>query len=843
MKHTYSITGMSCDGCRTKVEKALNAVEGIEASVSLHPPVAVITMKEHIPTEKLQEVLTAIGNYKIQMGDHAHIPAVDQKVMVHSNHTEHIHDHKKTMVSGGGGKYYCPMHCEGDKIYDKPGNCPVCGMNLEKMHELTPKKKQYTCPMHPEIVKDEAGSCPICGMDLVPMEPDDEVDKTYTDLLFKFKIAVAFTLPIFILAMGEMIPGNPIGKIISHHVSNWLQLVFSLPVVFYATWMFFQRAWVSFTTFRLNMFSLIGLGASAAFVFSIVALLFPSVFPDQFKSHNGTVFLYFEAVTVILTLVLLGQLLEARAHSQTSGAIKELLKLSPTEATLVADGKDKVIAINDIVKGDILRVKPGEKIPVDGTITEGSSSIDESMITGEPIPVTKNEGDKVSSGTINGTKSFLMVAERVGEETLLSQIIQMVNNASRSKAPIQKLADEISKYFVPIVIGVAVITFIIWAIFGPEPAYVFGFVNALAVLIIACPCALGLATPMSIMVGVGKGAQNGVLIKNAEAIEKMDKINVLITDKTGTITEGKPSVEKIVSFNGINDKELIRVIASLNQYSEHPLGEAIMKFAEINGVVPTPVQDFDSVTGKGVIGTLSGKQIAIGNKGLMEQFGAVVSAEALEKVVHEQSLGKTVSYISIGNSVEGYVTITDAIKETSQKAIRTLMEQGIDVIMLTGDNKNTAKAVADSLGLKHFQAECMPEDKLKVIEKLQAEGKIVAMAGDGINDAPALAQSDIGIAMGTGTDVAIESAEITLLKGDLQGIVKAKELSHGVMKNIRQNLFLAFVYNVIGIPVAAGVLYPAFGILLSPMIAAAAMSLSSVSVIVNSLRIRSLKLQ
>ncbi|MNK07675.1 Silver exporting P-type ATPase [compost metagenome] len=844
MKHTYSITGMSCDGCRTKVEKALNAIEGIEASVSLNPPMAAITMKEHIPTENLQEALTAIGNYKIEMDGHAHASvATEQKTTDPSHHAEHTHSHEHKTTDTSGGKYYCPMHCEGDKIYDKPGNCPVCGMNLEKVHELTPKKKQYTCPMHPEIIKDEAGSCPICGMDLVPMEPDDEVDKTYTDLLFKFKIAVAFTLPIFILAMGEMLPGNPIGKVISHHVSNWLQLVFSLPVVFYATWMFFQRAWISFKTFRLNMFSLIGLGASAAFVFSVVALLFPSVFPDQFKSHNGTVFLYFEAVTVILTLVLLGQLLEARAHSQTSGAIKELLKLSPTEATLVADGKDKVIAINDIVKGDILRVKPGEKIPVDGTITEGSSSIDEAMITGEPIPVTKNEGDKVSSGTINGTKSFLMVAERVGEETLLAQIIQMVNNASRSKAPIQKLADEISKYFVPIVIGISIVTFIVWAIFGPEPAYVFGFVNALAVLIIACPCALGLATPMSIMVGVGKGAQNGVLIKNAEAIEKMDKINVLITDKTGTITEGKPSVEKIVSLNGVDEKELIRVIASLNQYSEHPLGEAIMKFAETNSVIATPVQDFDSVTGKGVIGLLSGKQIAIGNKGLMEQYGATISPDALEKVVQEQSLGKTVSYISIGNIVEGYVTITDAIKETSQKAIRILMEQGVDVIMLTGDNKNTAKAVADSLGLKHFQAECMPEDKLKVIEKLQSEGKIVAMAGDGINDAPALAQSDIGIAMGTGTDVAIESAEITLLKGDLQGIVKAKELSHGVMKNIRQNLFLAFVYNVIGIPIAAGVLYPAFGILLSPMIAAAAMSLSSVSVIVNSLRIRSLKLQ
>ena len=590
------------------------------------------------------------------------------------------------------------------------------------------------------------------------------------------------------------------------------------------------------------MFTLIGIGSGIAWVFSVFAMLLPEVFPPDFKTDDGNVFVYFEAATVILTLVLLGQLLEARAHSQTSGAIKALLKLVPSVATLVVNGVDKVIAIDKIEQGNLLRVKPGEKIPVDGIIVDGHSSIDESMITGEPIPVDKDLDDKVSSGTINGTRSFIMKAEKVGSETLLSQIIQMVNNASRSKAPIQKLADRISKYFVPIVLFISIITFIVWAVFGPEPAYVFAFVNAIAVLIIACPCALGLATPMSVMVGVGRGAQSGVLIKNAEALEKMNKVDTLIVDKTGTITEGKPSVEKVISTNTLDEITLVKYITCLNQYSEHPLAEAIVNYGKSKNVSMTKVKDFEAVAGKGVVGTVENKKIALGNAKLLEQFAIVIAESLANKVVAEQEQGKTVSYIAVDSQAVGYVTIFDAIKKTSQNAISALQNNGVEVIMLTGDNKNTAKSVAEQLNLKHYKAECLPEDKLNEIKALQKEGRIVAMAGDGINDAPALAQSDVGIAMGTGTDVAIESAAITLVKGDLQGIVKAKKLSHGVVKNIKQNLFFAFVYNTIGVPIAAGVLYPVFGLLLSPMIAALAMSFSSVSVIANALRLRNIKI-
>jgi len=538
---------------------------------------------------------------------------------------------------------------------------------------------------------------------------------------------------------------------------------------------------------------------------------------------------------------LLGQLLEAKAHSRTSGAIKELLKLAPTEATLVIDGEEKVISIHDIKKGDIVRVKPGEKIPVDGIITEGYSTIDESMITGEPIPVDKKMDDKVSSGTINGTKSFLMIAEKVGSETLLSQIVQMVSDASRSRAPIQNLVDIISKYFVPIVVLISVITFFIWWIFGPEPKLVYGFINAIAVLIIACPCALGLATPMSVMVGVGKGAKSGVLIKNAEAIEKMDKIDVLITDKTGTLTEGKPSVEKIITKD-VDENTTLGKIASLNQNSEHPLATAVVNFAKSKNSTFFKVEKFDSITGKGVIGFIDNEKVSLGNKKLLEQEGIQDFSSIEQEVIEEQKLGKTVSYIAFDKKVVGYITITDAIKKSSLEAINELKRQGVQVIMLTGDNENTARAVASELNLTDFKASCLPQDKLEYIKELQAKGKIVAMAGDGINDAPALAQSDIGIAMGTGTDVAIESAKITLVKGDLKGIVKAKNLSHAVMKNIKQNLFFAFIYNVLGIPIAAGVLFPVFGLLLSPMIAALAMSFSSVSVIANALRLRTIKI-
>ena len=830
---------MSCNGCKSKVEKALNGINGVEATVSLETNSASISMEKHIPTTKFQEVLSSIGKYSIS----EYKEGISEKSEKLSS--DKISEINKTSTSekeNTVAKYHCPMHCEGDKNYDKAGDCPVCGMNLEKVHELENSKIMFTCPMHPEIIKDHAGSCPICGMDLVPMNPSDSEDqKTYKDLVKKMKVAVAFTIPVFAIAMIEMIPNNPLLKIMDATKWNWVQFILSLPVVFYACWMFFVRAFKSIITWNLNMFTLIGIGTGVAFIFSLVGMFFPSIFPNEFKTETGAVLLYFEATTVILTLVLLGQLLEAKAHSQTSGAIKELLKLAPTEATLVIDGNDKIISIHDIKKDDLLRVKPGDKIPVDGKIIDGESSIDEAMITGEPIPVDKKKDDNVIAGTINGNKSFVMIAEKVGSETLLSQIVKMVNDASRSKAPIQKFADRIAKYFVPIVVIISVITFFVWAKFGPEPALVYGFINAIAVLIIACPCALGLATPMSVMVGVGKGAQLGVLIKNAEALENMNKVNVLITDKTGTITEGKPSVEKIYALhNDVNN--LLQNIASLNQYSEHPLAQAVVNFAKSKTISLIEVKDFEAIAGKGVIGTVSNKKIALGNKKLMEQVKATVSDDLENKIIAEQKLGKTVSYIAVDVVAVGFVSITDAIKTSSKEAIKELMRQGVEVIMLTGDNVNTAKAVADELNLASFKAGCLPEDKLNEIKKLQAQGKIVAMAGDGINDAPALAQADIGIAMGTGTDVAIESAKITLVKGDLQGIVKAKNLSHAVMRNIKQNLFFAFFYNILGIPIAAGVLFPFFGILLSPMIAALAMSFSSVSVIVNALRLRSLKL-
>jgi P-type Cu+ transporter len=839
MIHTYTITGISCNGCRTKVEKALNEIDGVEATVSLDPPVATITTEKQIPIFKLQKALYAAGKYIISESETGSEDASKAKSLYSTPPPSEMDI--VVLPKSASGKYYCPMFCEGDKVYDKAGDCPVCGMDLVKAPDLNASKTLYTCPMHPEIVEDQPGDCPICGMDLVPMKPvDEEENKSYTDLLRKMKIATIFTIPVFIISMTLMFPNNPLMKILGMNEWNWIQFVLSLPVVFYAGWMFFIRAWKSIITWNLNMFTLIGIGTGIAFLFSIAGLLFPDYFPEEFK-HHGVVSLYFEASVVILTLVLLGQLMEAKAHGQTNAAIKELLKLAPTEATLVVDGKDKVISIHDIKKDDLLRVKPGEKIPVDGKITDGESFIDEAMISGEPIPIDKTVGDAVIAGTINGNKSFVMIAEKVGSESLLSQIVQMVNDASRSRAPIQKLADSIAKYFVPAVVIISVLTFFIWAQFGPEPAMVYGFINAIAVLIIACPCALGLATPMSVMVGVGKGAQSGVLIKNAEALENMNKVNVLITDKTGTITEGKPSVEKVFSSNNEEDN-LLQIIASLNQYSEHPLAQAVVNYAKTKDVSLIDVKDFEAISGKGVIGTVSNKKVALGNKKLMEQVKASVSDDLETKIIEEQKLGKTVSYISVDGIAVGFVSISDKIKATSVAAIKELMSQGIEVIMITGDNENTAKAVASELHLTRFMANCLPEDKLKEIKRLQAEGKIVSMAGDGINDAPALAQADIGIAMGTGTDVAIESAKITLVKGDLQGIVKAKNLSHAVMRNIKQNLFFAFIYNVLGISVASGMLYPVFGILLSPMIAAAAMSFSSVSVIMNSLRLRSFKL-
>ncbi|USD24606.1 heavy metal translocating P-type ATPase [Flagellimonas marinaquae] len=830
MKHTYHIHGMTCNGCRSHVEETLSKVDGVsKVTVDLEKAEATIEMESHIPIEKFQEALKADGGqYSIhQNGEH-----------------QHTHDKKKVEKpkGQGTGTFYCPMHCEGDKTYDKPGDCPVCGMDLvEEVNLTATSDTQYTCPMHPEIIKDEPGSCPICGMDLVPMEPDlSAEEKTYKKLLKKFWIAVAFTLPIFIIAMSEMLPNNPLYDVLELKYWNWIQFALSIPVVFYATWMFFERAYRSIKTWNLNMFTLIGIGAGVAWLFSVFGMLVPDFFPDQFKTEAGTVHVYFEAATVILTLVLLGQVLEARAHSKTNSAVKELLKLAPNKAIKVVDGEEQEVAIDEIELGDILRVKPGDKIPVDGVITEGETSIDESMITGEPIPVNKSVDDKVSSGTINGNQSFLMKAEKVGSDTLLSQIIQMVNDASRSRAPIQKLADTVSGYFVPIVVIIAVVTFAVWAIWGPEPAYVYALVNAIAVLIIACPCALGLATPMSVMVGVGKGAQNGVLIKNAEALEKMDKVDTLIVDKTGTITEGKPTVEKVGSFEkGFTETEVLQYIVSLNSQSEHPLAEATVKYGKEQNAEFLKADGFNAVTGKGVEGEVNNKEVALGNAKMIEQANATLT-EAMENEAQSyQKQGKTVSYLAVEGQVVGYVVIGDKIKETSAKAIKDLQNKGIAVIMLTGDNHDTAQAVADELNLADFQASMLPENKLQEVEKLQEQGKVVAMAGDGINDAPALAKSDVGIAMGTGTDVAIESAAITLVKGDLHGIVKARNLSDAVMRNIKQNLFFAMIYNTLGIPIAAGLLYPFFGILLSPMIAALAMSFSSVSVIANSLRLKS----
>ncbi len=834
MKHTYTIHGMTCNGCRSHVEETLSKVAGVSnASVNLEKAEAVIEMESHISISTFQEALKNEGG----------------AYTIHTLGTPHEkpESNKGTKPTGKGtGTFYCPMHCEGDKTYDKPGDCPVCGMDLvEEQNLAATTGEQWTCPMHPEVVKAGPGFCPICGMDLVPMQPDlSSEEKTYLRLLKKFRIALAFTLPIFLIAMSEMLNNNPLYSILEVKYWNWVQFSLSIPVVFYATWMFFERAYRSIVTWNLNMFTLIGIGAGVAWLFSVVGILAPSFFPEQFKTAAGTVHIYFEAATVILTLVLLGQLLEARAHSKTNAAVKELLKLAPNKAVKVVDGQEQEVALDEIELGDILRVRPGDKIPVDGVLTEGESSIDESMITGEPIPVEKTVGDKVSSGTINGNQSFLMKAEKVGSDTLLSQIIHMVNEASRSRAPIQKLADTVSGYFVPVVVFISILTFAAWAIWGPEPAYVYALVNAIAVLIIACPCALGLATPMSVMVGVGKGAQNGVLIKNAEALEKMDKVDTLIVDKTGTITEGKPTVEKMGAFSDrFRESDVLQYIVSLNTLSEHPLAEATVKYGKEQNTEFLKADGFSAVTGKGVEGNVNGKNVALGNAKMMDQANANLSEKMVDEAQNYQKQGKTVSYLAIDGNVEGYVVIGDKIKKTSAKAIKALQDKGIDVIMLTGDNHDTAQAVATELNLADFKAGMLPENKLQEVEKLQNNGHVVAMAGDGINDAPALAKSDVGIAMGTGTDVAIESAMITLVKGDLQGIVKARNLSDAVMQNIKQNLFFALIYNTLGIPIAAGLLYPFFGILLSPMIAALAMSFSSVSVIANALRLRGVTIE
>jgi Cu+-exporting ATPase len=698
----------------------------------------------------------------------------------------------------------------------------------------------WTCPMHPQIREDSQGSCPICGMALEPetFSLDSGPDPEYLDMRKRFWVSAAFSIPLFIYAMGDLIPGKPFEGLFQPGVAQWLQFVLASPVVLWGAWPFFVRGINSLKTMNLNMFTLIGLGVAVAYGFSLVATLFPAIFPAAFRGHDGGVAVYYEAAAVITTLVLLGQLLELKARGQTSSALRALLELAPAIALRVAaDGSEGQVSLDDVRTGDRLRVRPGDKVPVDGVIAEGNSTIDQSMITGEPIPVAKVQGDDVTGGTVNQTGSFIMTAKRVGNDTLLAKIVQMVAQAQRSRAPIQKLADTVAGYFVPIVVLVSITTFIVWAIWGPEPALAYGLVNAVAVLIIACPCALGLATPMSIMVGTGMGAQNGILIKNAEALETLEKINIVVVDKTGTLTEGKPKLVSVEPETGFDGEKMLALVAAIEMASEHPLAAAIVTGAQERGLKFEAATDFQSVTGEGVEATAEGKRVAIGNEKMMERLGAS-SADLITKAHDGRSKGQTVMFVAVDGRPAGLIGVADPIKATTIEAIKALHKANIRVVMLTGDAQATAQAVGKMIGIDEIHANVSPEDKHRVISELQAAGNKVAMAGDGINDAPALAKADVGIAMGTGTDVAMESAGITLVKGDLGAISKARHLSELTMGNIRQNLFFAFIYNGLGVPVAAGILYPWFGILLSPMIAAAAMSFSSVSVIANALRLR-----
>ena len=702
----------------------------------------------------------------------------------------------------------------------------------------------YTCPMHPEVRDVRNSGCPICGMALEPetLTIGEEDTSELDDMTRRFWICTVLTVPLLIYVMSGMFGVDFSQYGIPSQVLQWAELVLATPVVLWGAAPFFVRGWQSIKSRNLNMFTLIAIGVGAAYIFSIVATFFPDIFPDSFRDASGQVGVYYEAAAVIVTLVLLGQVLELKARSQTSGAIRALLELAPPTARRVDENGEEVeVSLDEVVTGDKLRVKPGEKLPVDGTVIDGNSSVDESMVTGEPIPVSKVAGDTVTGGTVNGTGTLLVEAVNVGADSVLSKIVQMVAEAQRSRAPIQRLVDQVAGWFVPIVIVTSIITFIVWAIFGPEPAMAYALVNAIAVLIIACPCALGLATPMSIMVGTGKGAQNGVLIKNAEALESMEKVDTIVVDKTGTLTAGKPELTAIDAQVGQDEDEFLALVASVESASEHPLAEAIVRAAQERSLIIPKATDFNSTTGEGVQAVVDGKKVAIGNSKLMESLNSFDNELSTKADVRRKD-GETVMFVAIDGKAAGIISVADPIKPSTKEAISLLHDAGLKVVMLTGDNEKTAQAVANKLGIDEVHADVSPEDKNRIVKEMQDSGKLVAMAGDGINDAPALAQANVGIAMGTGTDVAMESAGITLLKGDLMGIAKAYKLSHATMRNIRQNLFFAFIYNALGVPIAAGVLYPIFGLLLSPMIAAAAMSLSSFSVIANALRLRRLKL-
>jgi len=742
---------------------------------------------------------------------------------------------------GSKADYTCPMHPE---VHNAGlGSCPKCGMALEPATiEAPASRTEYTCPMHPQIVRDAPGSCPICGMALEPrtVSADDE-NPELVSMTRRFWIGVALTLPLLAVMVSDILPNHPIQHLLSGALLGWIEFALATPVVLWAGWPFFERAWQSVVHRSPNMFTLIAIGSGSAYLYSVAAVVAPGIFPAAFRDISGNLGLYFEAAAVITVLVLLGQVLELKARSQTSGAIKALLGLAPkTARRIAADGTESDVDLSAIQVGDKLRVRPGEKIPTDGVVTEGRSSVDESMVSGEPIPVEKTIDAKVVGGTINGTGSFVMKAERVGADTLLAQIVKMVSEAQRSRAPIQRLADKVASYFVPAVLASSVITFVVWAIFGPPPAYAHALINAVAVLIIACPCALGLATPMAIMVGTGRGATEGILIRNAEALETFEKVNTLVVDKTGTLTEGKPRLTSVIPADGFDETQLLQMVASLEKASEHPLAAAILAAAKEKKIELLAVTDFQSITGKGVTGQLQSKHVGIGNAALMADLGTT-SDVLNDKAGALQKEGQTVMFIASDGKFAGLIAVADPIKDTTLDAIQQLKKEGIRVLMVTGDNDTTAAAVAAKLGID-FEADVLPEKKADVVKKLQAEGAIVAMAGDGVNDAPALAQANVGIAMGTGTDVAMKTGGITLVKGDLRGIVKARLLSQRTMSNIRENLFFAFFYNALGVPLAAGVLYPFFGLLLNPMIAAAAMSFSSVSVITNALRLRATKL-
>ena len=738
-----------------------------------------------------------------------------------------------------GAVYTCPMHPEIQQ--DHPGPCPKCGMALEAIGDplAAVTRTEYTCPMHPEVVQDHPGNCPKCGMSLESRSVDvEETNEELIDMFRRFRVSAVLALPVFILAMiADLAPGW-LPESLTMHTVQWMEFGLATPVVLWGGWPFFVRGWQSVVSWNLNMFTLIGLGVGVAWSYSVVALLFPGIFPPNMLHEGGTVPVYFEAAAVITALVLLGQVLELRARSQTNAAIKLLLGLAPKTARIVrADGAEEDIPMDRVMPGDILRVRPGEKVPVDGVVTDGTSAIDESMVTGEPIPVEKSVGEALIGATLNGTGSLLMRAEKVGGDTLLAQIVRMVSEAQRSRAPIQKLADIVAGYFVPVVVLIAVLTLIVWGFFGPEPRLAHAVINAVAVLIIACPCALGLATPMSIMVGTGKGAMLGVLIKNAEALEIMEKVDTLVVDKTGTLTEGKPKLVLVKAAQDYSEEEFLSLAASLERASEHPLAEAIVRGAEARGVKLVATEQFESITGQGVTGTINGRTVALGNIKLFEHLSIDAGSLAADAEAG-RAQGQTIMFVAIDGRAAGLIGVADPIKDSTEQAIRDLHDEGVMVVMLTGDNRTTARVVADKLGIDRVEAEVLPEQKAEIVKKLQAEGRTVAMAGDGINDAPALAQAHVGIAMGTGTDVAMESAGVTLVKGDLRGIVRARRLSRATMRNIRQNLFFAFIYNTLGVPVAAGVLYPPFGLLLSPIIAAAAMSFSSVSVIANALRLK-----